>query len=142
MKKPSGELSEVAPVGSQPSVPASTSSSKEKAAQALNPASQTAEISNLVELEVLTRKLYDQLDRSWQTSPTFEHNLVYRVSVSADGAIAGYEPLNQPARDYVGEIPLPSLLGAEEAGTSNRPEMPIARFTVVFSPSGILEVSR
>ncbi|MGE5658939.1 MAG: nitrate ABC transporter ATP-binding protein, partial [Actinomycetota bacterium] len=104
---------------------------------AVNSTPQTAEITNLVELEVLTRKLYDQLDRGWQTSPTFENNLVYRVRVRPDGAVAGYEPLNQAAKDYVQETPLsawqPSRVNADTPRT--------AQFTVVFSPSGVLEVS-
>lgn len=106
-------------------------------AQAVNSTPQTAEITNLVELEVLTRKLYDQLDRGWQTSPTFENNLVYRVRVRPDGAVAGYEPLNQAAKDYLQETPL----SAWQPSRVNADTPTIAQFTVVFSPSGVLEVS-
>lgn len=150
LKKPSGESLDVKPVATQSPVAAIASSATVQTAlvpvsagkdeaMAVNPTSQTAEITDLTKLEVLNQKLYNQLDRSWQTSPTFEHNLVYRVSVDSEGAIASYEPLNQLAKDYLKETPLPSLSkydgGKVEASA-------IAKFTVVFSPTGVLEVSR
>jgi hypothetical protein len=61
---------------------------------------QTAEITDRLKLDELALKVYDRIDRSWQTSPTFTQNLVDRVSVSPDGAIGNFEPLNQPAKDY------------------------------------------
>ncbi|NQE33755.1 hypothetical protein [Microcoleus asticus] len=61
---------------------------------------QTAEITDRAKLDELALKVYDRINQTWQTSPTFTQNLVYRVSASQDGAIGNFEPLNQPAKDY------------------------------------------
>jgi hypothetical protein len=108
--------------------------------QAVDRTNQTAEITDSVKLDELALKVYDRIDRSWQTSPTFNQNLVYRVSTSQDGAIANFEPLNQPAKDYTKETPLPNLLKSSETSSSNS-EAPVAKFTVVFAPTGTLEVN-
>lgn len=107
--------------------------------QAVDGTNQTAEITDSVKLDELALKVYDRIDRSWQTSPTFNQNLVYRVTTSQDGAIGNFEPLNQPAKDYTKETPLPNLLKSPE--TSSNSGAPVAKFTVVFAPSGTLEVN-
>jgi len=107
--------------------------------QAVDGTNQTAEITDRVKLDELALKVYDRIDRSWQTSPTFNQNLVYRVSTSQDGAIGNFEPLNQPAKDYIQETPLPHLLKSSE--TSSNHAAPVAKFTVVFAPTGTLEVN-
>ncbi|MEG4232625.1 hypothetical protein QUA40_11005 [Microcoleus sp. Pol11C3] len=108
--------------------------------QAVDGTNQTAEITDRVKLDELALKVYDRIDRSWQTSPTFTQNLVYRVSTRQDGAIATFEPLNQPAKDYTKETPLPNLRKSSETSTSNS-GAPVAKFTVVFAPAGTLEVN-
>lgn len=100
---------------------------------------QTAEIKDRLKLDELALKVYDRIDRSWQTSPTFTQNLVDPVSVSQDGAIGNFEPLNQPAQDYTQETALPNLLKSSE--TSSNSAAPVAKFTVVFAPTGSLEVN-
>jgi hypothetical protein len=100
---------------------------------------QTAEITDRLKLDELALKVYDRIDRSWQTSSTFTQNLVDRVSVSQDGAIGNFEPLNQPAKDYIQETPLPKLLKSSE--TSSNSAAPVAKFTVVFAPTETLEVN-
>ena len=101
---------------------------------------QTAEITHRLKLHELALKLYDRIDQSWPTSPTFTQNLVYTVSVSQDGAIGNFEPLNQPAKDYTQQTPLPNLLkSAETSNSSSAP--PVVKFTVVFAPTGTLEVN-
>ncbi|MEG3925995.1 hypothetical protein [Microcoleus sp. D3_18a_C4] len=107
--------------------------------QAVDGTNQTAEITDRVKLDELALKVYDRIDRSWQTSPTFHQNLVYRVTTSQDGAIDNFEPLNQPAKDYTQETPLPNLLKSPE--TSSNSAAPVAKFTVVFAPTGTLEVN-
>lgn len=107
--------------------------------QAVDGTNQTAEITDRVKLDELALKVYDRIDRSWQTSPTFNQNLVYRVSTSQDGAIGNFEPLNQPAKDHTQETPLPNLLKSSE--TSSNSAAPVAKFTVVFAPTGTLEVN-
>ncbi|MGL5060045.1 MAG: hypothetical protein ACRC62_08680 [Microcoleus sp.] len=105
----------------------------------VNGANQTAEITDRAQLDELAVKVYDRINRTWQTSPTFTQNLVYRVSASQDGAIAHFEPLNQPAKDFSKETPLPNILKSGQTGGSEA--APAARFTVVFAPSGVLEVN-
>jgi hypothetical protein len=107
--------------------------------QAVDGTNQTAEITDRLKLDELALKVYDRIDQSWQTSPTFTQNLVYRVSTSQDGAIGNFESLNQPAKDYIQETPLPNLLKSSE--TSSNSAAPVAKFTVVFAPSGTLEVN-
>jgi hypothetical protein len=109
-------------------------------AQAVEGTNQTAEITDRTKLDELALKVYDRVNRGWQTSPTFTQNLVYRVSASQDGAIAHFEPLNQPAKDYTQETPLPNLLKSSETTSSNS-AAPVAKLTVVFAPAGILEVN-
>ena len=108
--------------------------------QAVEGTNQTAEITDRTKLDELALKVYDRVNRGWQTSPTFTQNLVYRVSASQDGAIAHFEPLNQPAKDYTQETPLPNLLKSSETTSSNS-AAPVAKLTVVFAPAGILEVN-
>jgi hypothetical protein len=107
-------------------------------AEAVPRASNTPEIADAAALVALSQTVYDEIDRAWQTVPTFSRNLVYRVSASADGALASFEPVNQPAKEYLQETPLPNLLNSERTGT---PAAPVGQFTVVFAPSGVLEVS-
>lgn len=95
------------------------------------------EITDATLLEELQFKLYDQIDKTWQTRPTFDRDLVFKVGITKDGVIADYMPVNQPAADYVQEIPLPSLRQPEAAGTQE----PLAQYKVVFTPGGVLQVS-
>ncbi|NJL65728.1 MAG: hypothetical protein HC894_00600 [Microcoleus sp. SM1_3_4] len=107
---------------------------------AVDGANQTAEITDRTKLDELAVKVYDRINQTWQTSPTFTQNLVYRVSTSPDGAIAHFEPLNQPAKDFTKDTPLPNILQSSQAGSSEA-AAPAAKFTVVFAPSGVLEVN-
>ncbi|MEG4021882.1 hypothetical protein [Microcoleus sp. S13C4] len=108
--------------------------------RAVDGTNQTAEITDRVKLDELALKVYDRINESWQTSPTFNQNLVYRVTTSQDGAIGNFEALNQPAKDYTQETPLPNLLKSSETSSSNS-AAPVAKFTVVFAPTGTLEVN-
>jgi hypothetical protein len=51
---------------------------------------QIAEITDRAKLDELALKVYDRINQTWQTSPTFTQNLVYRVSASQDGAIGNF----------------------------------------------------
>ncbi|MBE9163219.1 hypothetical protein [Tychonema sp. LEGE 06208] len=108
--------------------------------QAVNGTNQIAEITDRAKLDELAIKVYDRIDPDWQTKPTFTQNLVYRVTASLDGAIANFEPLNQPAKDFTQETPLPSVQQTSQT-QSNSGAVPAAKFTVVFAPNGVLEVN-
>ncbi len=86
-------------------------------------------------LNALRVNLHDRLNRYWNGSATLKEDLVYRVSVGADGAITAYEPLNQPASEHVQSTPLPTLT---ESGVLAQP---LADFKVVLRPAGAFNVS-
>jgi hypothetical protein len=130
----------IASSGTEKTVQAVPVSAGQQEAQAVNETNRTAEIIDRTKLDELALKVYDRINQGWQTSPTFTQNLVYRVSASLDGAIANFEPLNQPAKDYTQETPLPNMLKSSETASSEA-TVPAAKFTVVFAPNGVLEVN-
>lgn len=97
--------------------------------------SSSSEITDPSQLETLQQQLYGQINESWKTKPTFERELTFKVGISSDGKIVEYEPLNQPASDYVNETPL-SNLKQTAPGDSQ-----MAHYRVVFTPKGVLQVS-
>lgn len=92
------------------------------------------EITEPNRLEEVKNLLYKQLDETWVTYPSFQQPLVYQVKVTESGAIATYQPLDKPARDFMSEIPLSKLASSTDT------QEPLAEFLVTFTPSGILEV--
>lgn len=89
-----------------------------------------------VPLRELNQKVYDQIAKDSQLGRRFEQSLVYRVSVTGDGAIASFQPVNQPASNLVQQTPLPKLLPSSVSTNT-----PVVDFRVVFTSLGILEVS-
>jgi hypothetical protein len=94
----------------------------------------------------LNDKLYTQIRENWKGKLTFRRDLIYRVAVNKDGAIAEYQPTNPSATDYVDQTPLNSLVKPQTAGSSSQdggalPQEPLAQFKVVFKSGGVLEVS-
>ena len=132
-----------------------STSSTTKNAQERSPSNLSAEITDANQLAALNQKLYDYITQHWQANRhTFGQQLEYRVSVSQDGAIASYEPLNHAAVDYLQQTPLPNLprsalLMAASSSASGNTRFPARDFTqeaqsqfrVVFTSQGILEVS-
>ena len=97
-------------------------------------------------LRELNKKVYQELSDRWQGTPLSPLPLEYRVGVTEDGIIADYEPINQPAWDYIEETPLEKLIKPEAAGIGSKdtglvPQKPLGQFQVVFKPNGVLEVS-
>lgn len=119
------------------------------------------EITDTNELDRLTVQLYDKLDLSWKTKPTFDGELIYRVGVNQDGDIKGYKYGNDAALTYISDTPLadvqfdtPGTSSSPTSGdTSSEPSEtnaetpdestsdPLAQFRVVFKSDGVLEVS-
>ncbi len=94
------------------------------------------EITDPQQLQDLKQKIFNSIDKTWQTYPSFNNSLIYEVAVDEKGAIVDYQHLNQPAEDYLEEIPLPQLLKPQSPDHS-----PTAKFTVLFAPNGVLEVN-
>ncbi len=119
--------------GSEPS----SKSSQKHSAKAILAANSPAR--DLQLLAKLNQKLYTQIDQAWKTEAKFNEDLVYQVGVDQAGKIIGYFAVNQAAADYVQELPLLELLDGLIPGQSA--PKPLARFQVVFTPSGALRVS-
>ncbi len=97
----------------------------------------TSTITDPALVENLRQSLYDKLSQNWNKQKLgFQQDLIYQVSVTANGAIAQFEPTDRSASDYVQETPLRTL---QQPATD--PGEPRAQFRVVFKPSGELEVS-
>ncbi len=96
------------------------------------------EITDATTIKSLNGQLYQKIDTTWRQIPSFTENLVYKVKVTKEGAIAQYQHINKAALDYIQETPLPNLSGSakEEIGA-----MPTAEFLVVLAPTGVLQVS-
>lgn len=90
------------------------------------------------EIEQLKGKLSQQIDGVVKNKPPVDAELVYRVSVAADGAIVGYKSENSAAVD-VSETPLSELL-YKPIGSRPVAE-PLADFRVVFAPDGKVQVT-
>lgn len=86
------------------------------------------------EAEGLTGQVYDNIDQAWTERPSFDGALEYRVQVSPDGDVVGFEALTDDSSDFLGDIPLSALK------QSAKPDQ-VADFKVVFKSSGVLEVS-
>ncbi len=93
-----------------------------------------AESLSATETEELTTTLYNVIDETWVKSPSFDGALEYRVQVSPDGDVVGFEALTADGRDFASDIPLGELK------TSAKPNQ-VANFKVLFKSSGVLEVS-
>lgn len=98
------------------------------------------QITDVSELQRLEREVYNQINRAWNTTPTFSQALVYQVTAGTDGAILGYKPENQGAQDYQDETPLLDVVYIPvDGGTATAEE--VAVFRVVFEPSRTVQVS-
>lgn len=106
----------------------------------------TEEITDTVQIKELNQKVYDRIAQLWQTGRSLKQHLAYQVIVTPDGAIASYKPLIAAAENYLPETPLPKLLKSSFTdGTNNQvkaaAKKAIAKYKVVFTSRGILEVS-
>jgi hypothetical protein len=129
-----------APATSAPAIapataPAATTAPDTTAPDTTAPAIAESTITDPATLEALNSQVLSKIDENWTTNPTFTSSLVYQINVTEDGAIASYESINESAKTYSNEIPLPSLI--DPAATSDK----TAKFVVVFTPSGQLEVT-
>ncbi len=84
-------------------------------------------------VEQLQSALYEQINGSWQSVPSFSQSLVYQVAVSETGAIAQTTPLNLAASDHIHETPLEKLVNSTTSPTTS--------FLVIMTPTGNLEIS-
>lgn len=125
-----------------PSTPAdkaeSTEPQKSSTPTGSNTSSEIRQRSQLVELQP---KLYNRIDQAWKAPSglAFNDKLIFSVRVDGDGKMLDFSPYNDAARAYKTETPLPEL--GKEGSPSETPNGPFARFKVVFTPAGRLEVN-
>ncbi|MBW4468865.1 MAG: DUF4335 domain-containing protein [Stenomitos rutilans HA7619-LM2] len=98
------------------------------------------DITDPTQIQTLQKQLSSQLDQAWKNRTTVKQDLVYRVGVVKDGALVGYKPINPAALTNVNQTPLPSLLYIPTNGSQPTTE-PIAQYKVVFTPTGVVDVT-
>lgn len=105
-------------------------------------------LADSAKVQSLQDKLATSLREQWDGKTSSPESLIYRVETNQAGEIADYESMNQPARDYRSEIPLPGLIApvaqvtkSEVDGSEQVVRAPLARFRVVFTTGGKVEVS-
>lgn len=96
------------------------------------------EITDSSQLRALNRQVYNQINPAWTNRSELPEDLVYRLGVAADGSIIGYKSINRAASDAIEKTPLPKLLYNPANAVANEP---IAQFKVVFTQTGILQIS-
>jgi hypothetical protein len=101
--------------------------------------STTPEITASEKLADLNQRLVQTLRDSWKTTPNYPADLSYRVSLTEQGKIVDFEPMNQPAFDYVDQTPLRGLKA--NTNPTDILNQPTGKFQVVFKANGVLEVS-
>jgi hypothetical protein len=98
------------------------------------------EITAPAQLEALGNQLKTKVEQAWTTRTGLAEDLVYRVGVAKDGAIVGYDPVNDAAQANVKQTPLLDLLYLPPGGTPSSSE-PIAQFKLLFTSSGVVGVA-
>ncbi|NEQ41361.1 MAG: DUF4335 domain-containing protein [Okeania sp. SIO3I5] len=96
----------------------------------------SSEITNPTEIEKLQNLLSEKINDTWKTK--INTDLMYRVTVAADGSIIGYKPISPAAADDVDKTPLPNLLDQEAVNGDDNQST--AEFRVLFTKQGSLEV--
>ncbi len=95
------------------------------------------EITDSATLDQLGKQLRERIEPQWTTKSAISQDLIYQVGVGKDGEILGYKPVDSIALENSAKTPLLGLVARQ----GDRPATdPLARFKVVFTPSGGLEV--
>ena len=115
-------------------------SPRQKVAAHDPPASVAPQIRDPQQLETLSQQLLAQLQPAWSAATAGEEDLIYLVDISATGAIATYQPINQAAYDSVEQTPLPTLLAQANPDAASGLSTPLARFQVIFGTEGELTI--
>ncbi|MEL6551974.1 MAG: DUF4335 domain-containing protein [Cyanobacteria bacterium J06621_11] len=93
-----------------------------------------AAVNGFADVRLLNSQLKQTIVEN-REQPRFGEAIGYRVRVSEDGTIMGYQPVDEPASSAIDETPLPKLVG--EASE----DAPAVDYRVVFTERGVVEVS-
>ncbi len=96
------------------------------------------EVEDGLSLAMMQTYLYQTLNEAWTDRPE-DQTAAYRLSLATDGAIVGYQPIENTPEDLVNSTPLPELTysSVDEAIASSEE---VGQFKVVFNDK-VLEVS-
>lgn len=108
---------------------------KPTAAQTLSPAPPSVTPRSLAEVETLNDQLRRTLVENREQPRVGRDPAAYRVRITEDGTITGYEPLGQDAVAAIDETPLAKLVDSAPAAA------PSVDYRVVFTERGVIEVS-
>lgn len=97
-------------------------------------------ITDPAQIQTLQKQLSSQLEQAWKNRGAVKQDLVYRVGVVKDGAVVGYKPISPAALTDANQTPLPGLLYIPATGSQPTTE-PIAQYKVVFTPTGVVDVT-
>lgn len=97
-------------------------------------------ITDAATLDDLSQKLRTALTNARNAQNFPQRDLIYRVGVAQDGTIIGFKASNPDALDNAKETPLLDLVYRKVP--SDRPaNEPLAQFRVLFTPTGVVEVT-
>ena len=107
-----------------------------------SPLTSAPEIPDPKLVQILLERLNWQLDRASKSVNNYEGELVYLVGLDEDGQIVAYQPINQAAMAHIHQTPLPELLhdSQMENGDNKNNQKPLARFRVIFTPNGEINI--
>ncbi|MGF1493396.1 MAG: DUF4335 domain-containing protein [Microcoleaceae cyanobacterium] len=86
----------------------------------------------------LQAKLDEDLAQAWVFTPAFTRELIYRVSMAADGRIMDYQLISEAGETEERLVPLAGL--KYQTPENAEIQEPLADFRVVFKPTGRIEV--
>ncbi len=92
-------------------------------------------ITDAATLALLQSDVTQRLQEAWADAPRPSGDLPYRIAVSEDGDILGYQYENDLALEEVDTTPLPQLTFVPVAGAEPVRER-VAQFTATFTPAG------
>lgn len=112
-------------------------SAEETTGENLEPSLSTREkITDPAAIQELQDVLQEKINNTWKQE--INKNLIYRVTVTSDGSIIGYQPINPEAADQLDKTPLPDLLNRQAVDGDNNQS--IAEFKLLFRENGLLEL--
>ncbi|PZO18949.1 MAG: hypothetical protein DCF25_09065 [Leptolyngbya foveolarum] len=92
-------------------------------------------LTQFTEVEALNSQLKQTIVENRKQPRVGADAASYRVRISQDGTITGYQPINPEAAKAVEETPLPKLV------KSTSEDVPSVDYRVVFTERGVIEVS-
>lgn len=138
--RPESEASTPAAASAVPGDPPTADSEQTEAAVApdgdgLDRLESAPAITDAATIALLQSDVTQRLQEAWADAPRPSSDLAYRIGVSEDGDILGYQYENDLALEEVDNTPLPQLTFVPVAGAEPVRER-VAQFVATFTPDG------